>query len=87
MVLHYSIKRSLEEEGYRRLKLVSRLTSVLETETDSEELVYKILEIAREMLRVRWIFFLERLDTSFHLGQRLVKETSPLRGIEMSIFR
>lgn len=85
MVLHYSIKRSLEEEGYRRLKLVSRLTSVLETETDSEELVYRSLEIAREMLRVRWIFFLERLDTSFHLRAAIGEGTSPLRGIEMSI--
>ncbi|NLT45201.1 MAG: histidine kinase, partial [Thermotogaceae bacterium] len=58
LALYYSLKRSAEEEGYRRLKLVSRLTSVLETETHSEELIYKSLEIAREMLRVRWIFFL-----------------------------
>ncbi len=85
LALHYSLKRSTEEEGYRRLKLVSRLTSVLETETHSEELIYKSLEIAREMLRVRWIFFLERFETRFLLRAAIGEGTNPLRAIEMKI--
>ncbi|MBN2253008.1 MAG: PAS domain-containing protein [Kosmotogaceae bacterium] len=85
LALYYSLKRSAEEEGYRRLKLVSRLTSVLETETHSEELIYKSLEIAREMLRVRWIFFLEKAETKFLLRAAIGEGTNPLRGIEVEI--
>ncbi|KUK67465.1 MAG: PAS domain S-box, partial [Mesotoga infera] len=85
LALYYSLKRSTEEEGYRRLKLVSRLTSVLETETHSEELIYKSLEIAREMLRVRWIFFLEKFETRFLLRAAIGEGTNPLRGIEIKI--
>ncbi|AFK06267.1 MULTISPECIES: ATP-binding protein [Mesotoga] len=85
LALHYSLKRSAEEEAFRRLKLVSKLTSVLETETQVEELIRKSLEIAREMLRVRWIFYLEGQGKSLHLKAAVGNGNNPLKGIEIEI--
>jgi PAS domain S-box-containing protein len=85
MVLGYSLERTSEQEAYRRLKLVSRLTSVLETETMIEQLIYRSLEIAREMLRVRWIFFLERASSKFLLKAAIGDGANPLNGIEFSL--
>jgi len=85
MALHYSLTRNYEQEGYRRLKLVSRLTSVLESETMIERLIYSSMEVAREMLRVRWIFFLEQSESKFTLKAAIGEGRSPLKSIEFQL--
>jgi len=85
MALHYSLTRNYEQEGYRRLKLVSRLTSVLESETMIERLIYSSMEVAREMLRVRWIFFLEQSGSKFALKAAIGEGRSPLKSIEFQL--
>ncbi len=85
MALHYSLTRNYEQEGYRRLKLASRLTSVLESETMIERLIYSSLEVAREMLRVRWIFFLEQSESKFTLKAAIGEGRNPLKSIEFQL--
>lgn len=85
LTLHYSLARTAEREGHRRLKLVSKLTSVLETETMIEQLIYRSLEIAREMLRVRWIFFLEATDSVHSLRAAIGEGENPLKSMEFQL--
>lgn len=83
--LDYLIVRTVEQESVRRLKLMTEITTVFEMGRTVGELLNDTLTIAKDILKVRWIFFFERVGNVFELKTALGEGESPIKAIGLQI--
>lgn len=83
--LGFLIIRTIEQESVRRLKLIEKLTGILENEGSEDELISKSLEIAKNILRVRWVFYYSREADMLILKKTLGEGAKPTRDFKVKI--